>query len=190
MLPLSNALVGRNRLLVAMASTANQNMIYPLTQLLQQLAPPPQQQRHCRSMGHLVRVILREDLPGGKGRVREVVEVPAGYARNCLIPQKKALYASDENLKKLAEAHEILGTTPTEPSSSAVVVGIPLNNTTTTTTTVIKPTKISVPSKKKQKNKASPNLQKIPDDFLAAARLKHYLRNKHVRAHVTKRETH
>jgi len=33
------------------------------------------------------------------GEIGDVVEVSSGYARNFLIPQKKAMFASDENLK-------------------------------------------------------------------------------------------
>ena len=33
------------------------------------------------------------------GEIGEVVEVKSGYARNFLIPKKKAMFASDENLK-------------------------------------------------------------------------------------------
>ncbi len=53
-----------------------------------------------RSMGHTVQIILQEDLPGGKGYFGDVVEVRAGYARNFLIPTKKAFYATPENLKR------------------------------------------------------------------------------------------
>ncbi len=33
------------------------------------------------------------------GEIGDVVEVRSGYARNFLIPKKKAMFASDENLK-------------------------------------------------------------------------------------------
>ena len=33
------------------------------------------------------------------GEIGDVVEVSSGYARNFLIPKKKAMFASDENLK-------------------------------------------------------------------------------------------
>ena len=51
-------------------------------------------------MGHTVQIILQDDLPGGKGYSGEVVTVKAGYARNYLIPTKKAFYATPENLKR------------------------------------------------------------------------------------------
>jgi large subunit ribosomal protein L9 len=51
-------------------------------------------------MGHTVNIILQDDLPGGKGYIGEVVTVRAGYARNFLIPTKKAFYATPENLTR------------------------------------------------------------------------------------------
>lgn len=52
-------------------------------------------------MGHTVRIILTDDLPNGKGYSGDVVTVKAGYARNYLIPEKKALYAIPANFKRL-----------------------------------------------------------------------------------------
>ena len=51
--------------------------------------------------GHTVRLIALEDLPHGKAYKDEVVRVKAGYARNYLIPQKKALYATPHNFHRL-----------------------------------------------------------------------------------------
>lgn len=51
-------------------------------------------------MGHTVQIILQDDLPGGKGYVGDVVTVKAGYARNYLIPTRKAYYATPENLER------------------------------------------------------------------------------------------
>ena len=57
-------------------------------------------QRKQRRLGHSVRVILTSDLAEGKGYVGDVLSVKAGYARNDLIPQKKAVYATPENLAR------------------------------------------------------------------------------------------
>ena len=46
---------------------------------------------HCSTL----RVILLEDLPG-RGKAGEEVEVKRGFARNFLIPQKKAVYNTDK----------------------------------------------------------------------------------------------
>lgn len=61
------------------------------------LAP---QQAQLRAK-HTVRVILQDDLPNGKAYAGEVLHVAAGYARNYLIPQRKALYATRQNFAKL-----------------------------------------------------------------------------------------
>lgn len=50
---------------------------------------------------HTVRIILLEDLPSGKGHSGEVMHVKAGFARNYLIPNKMALYATPENFVRL-----------------------------------------------------------------------------------------
>lgn len=52
-------------------------------------------------MGHTVRVIVQQDLADGKAYEGDVMEVKAGYARNFLIPQKKALYATRQNFERL-----------------------------------------------------------------------------------------
>jgi hypothetical protein len=51
--------------------------------------------------GHTVRLIALEDLPHGKGYQGDVVNVKAGYARNFLVPKKKAIYATPQNFDKL-----------------------------------------------------------------------------------------
>eukprot|EP01083_Nonionella_stella_P007298 21109_1 len=50
---------------------------------------------------HSVRVILTSDLPDGRGYSGDVQHVKAGYARNYLIPQKKALYATPHNFLRV-----------------------------------------------------------------------------------------
>ena len=52
-------------------------------------------------MGHSVRVILTSDIDGGEGYKGDVLSVSAGYARNKLIPQKLALYATPQNFERL-----------------------------------------------------------------------------------------
>lgn len=49
---------------------------------------------------HTVKVILTSDLPEGKGYAGDVLTVKAGYARNHLIPLKKALYATPTNFER------------------------------------------------------------------------------------------
>ena len=38
------------------------------------------------------------------GKIGDVVNVKDGFARNYLIPQKKALFASEKNIKEVADA--------------------------------------------------------------------------------------
>lgn len=52
-------------------------------------------------MGHQVRIIVRQDLPHGKGYKDDVLMVKAGYARNFLIPKKMAVYASRDKFQLL-----------------------------------------------------------------------------------------
>ena len=54
-----------------------------------------------RRYGHTVRIILKEDLPDGRGYSGDVMTVKAGYARNYLVPKKMALYATPENFERL-----------------------------------------------------------------------------------------
>ena len=50
---------------------------------------------------HTVRLIALEDLPHGKAYEGDVIRVKAGYARNFLIPKKKAVYATPQNFERL-----------------------------------------------------------------------------------------
>lgn len=49
---------------------------------------------------HTVRVIVRQDIPP-KAYEGDIVHVKAGYARNYLLPHKKAVYATRQNFEKL-----------------------------------------------------------------------------------------
>jgi Ribosomal protein L9, N-terminal domain len=69
--------------------------------------PGPLHQRHSlnlcrRSMGHTVRIIVTQDVSDGKLYQGDIATVRAGYARNFLIPQKKAVYATRQNFLKLS----------------------------------------------------------------------------------------
>lgn len=58
-------------------------------------------QRQQIRQARTVRVILTQDLDDGKGYTGEVRTVKPGYARNFLIPRKKALYAIPKNFKRV-----------------------------------------------------------------------------------------
>jgi ribosomal protein L9 len=113
-------------------------------------------------MGHSVRIIATaENLPnGGKFAKGDVVTVKAGFARNYLIPQKMAVYATHKNFARLglsdphveAQLESLLGIIPQSGSS--------LQTTTIKTTAALE--------KGSQEE----------HDFKAAELLKHYLRSK------------
>ena len=54
-----------------------------------------------RYMSHTVRIIITDDVSVGKLYAGEIANVRAGYARNFLIPHKKAVYATRQNFLKL-----------------------------------------------------------------------------------------
>jgi len=58
--------------------------------------------QQCR-MGHTVRVILIQDLEEGEGKgyKGDILNVKAGYARNFLLPKKKAVYATPNKFQLL-----------------------------------------------------------------------------------------
>lgn len=68
--------------------------------ILQQEQPQNNNSQNKR-WGHTVRLIALEDLPHGKAYKGDVLTVKAGYARNHLVPQKLALYATPQNFEKL-----------------------------------------------------------------------------------------
>ena len=54
-----------------------------------------------------MQVILLEDV-AGVGRKHDIVTVSNGYARNFLIPRKKAVYATEKEIKHIQELKETL----------------------------------------------------------------------------------
>jgi len=54
-----------------------------------------------------MKVILREDIPS-LGKMGDMVEVANGYARNYLIPQKKAIPATHKNVKVIEQERRVL----------------------------------------------------------------------------------
>lgn len=72
-------------------TTVNKMLQSPL---LRSLSAFPQ-----RRLAHTVRVIAVKDIPQ-KAQVGQITAVKAGYARNYLIPEKYAVYATPDNMKK------------------------------------------------------------------------------------------
>ncbi|OQS06621.1 transmembrane protein [Thraustotheca clavata] len=59
-----------------------------------------------RSFANRVDMVLKQDVPK-LGFIGEVVNVKAGYARNYLYPEKKAVYATKVNLNKYAQDKKV-----------------------------------------------------------------------------------
>lgn len=109
------------------------------------------QQEHRRYLGHTVRVIITSnDGVNGKAYYGDVMEVKAGYARNYLLPQKKAVYATRQKFLQYDIIDPLL---VTESSSSAL--------------SQLQPKQSSFPTDDQQ-----------DEDLKAADLLKYYLRNK------------
>lgn len=77
-----------------------------------------------------MKIILKEDVRG-LGYKDDVVEVKDGYGRNYLIPQGKAIVASNSNLKMLAEnlrqrAHKIAQLKADAEAAAAALEGVSL----------------------------------------------------------------
>ena len=77
-----------------------------------------------------MKIILKEDV-SGLGYKDDVVEVKDGYGRNYLIPQGKAIVASNSNLKMLAEnlrqrAHKIAQLKADAEAAAAALEGVSL----------------------------------------------------------------
>ena len=96
--------------------------------LLQQLQQQQQQVRHK----HRVRVIVTRDLPEGQMRgayAGEVHDVAAGYARNYLVPEKYAVYATPRNFERCGlvdpaiAAREEEHAAAADPASGGTVAG-------------------------------------------------------------------
>ncbi|HEX5036512.1 MAG TPA: 50S ribosomal protein L9 [bacterium] len=54
-----------------------------------------------------MQIILREDIPS-LGKAGEVVKVSEGYGRNFLLPRKKAMIATEGNLKRLEQDKQVI----------------------------------------------------------------------------------
>lgn len=73
------------------------------------------------------KVILTEDIET-LGRVGDVVSVKAGYGRNYLIPQGKALPATGGNLKLVSERRQVFEAAAIEARDEAAQLANRINN--------------------------------------------------------------
>jgi len=74
-----------------------------------------------------MQLILREDVPS-LGKAGDVVKVRDGYARNYLLPKKKAMLANPGNLKSLEVQKKIIEKNKAQQKSDAESVASRLNN--------------------------------------------------------------
>ena len=74
-----------------------------------------------------MKVILLENLKK-IGSIGEIIDVKRGYARNFLIANQKALYASKENIKQVEKIKTELGKKDLEKKKSAKVLMEKVNN--------------------------------------------------------------
>ena len=73
-----------------------------------------------------MKVILLENVKR-VGSIGEVIEVKRGYARNFLIANKKALYASKENISEVAKIKTDLSIKDTEKKKEATQISEQIN---------------------------------------------------------------
>ena len=68
-----------------------------------------------------MKVVLLENLRK-LGNIGEIIDVKRGYARNFLIAQKKALFASEENIKQVEKIKTDLGKKDQEKKNKAKAI--------------------------------------------------------------------
>ena len=76
-----------------------------------------------------MKVILLENLRK-LGSIGEIINVKRGYARNFLIPQKKALFASEKNIKEVEKIKTDLNKKDQEKKKAAKEIAEKLKNKT------------------------------------------------------------
>ena len=76
-----------------------------------------------------MRIVLLENLRK-LGTIGEIINVKRGYARNFLIPQKKALFASEKNIKEVEKIKTDLNKKDQEKKKFAKEIAEKLKNKT------------------------------------------------------------
>ncbi len=76
-----------------------------------------------------MKIVLLENLRK-LGNIGEIINVKRGYARNFLIPQKKALFASDKNVKEVNKIKSDLNKKDQEKKKTAKEISEKLKNKT------------------------------------------------------------
>ena len=114
-----------------------------------------------------MRIVLLENLRK-LGTIGEIINVKRGYARNFLIPQKKALFASEKNIKEVEKIKTDLNKKDQEKKKVAKEIAEKLKNKTFEVKKLVtenkelygsvKPTEISKILEKNEKIKINPSL--------------------------------
>ena len=114
-----------------------------------------------------MKVVLLENLRN-LGSIGEIISVKRGYARNFLIPQKKALFASEKNIKDVDKIKSDLNKKDQEKRKSAKEISDKLKDKTFEVKKLVtenkelygsvKPTEISKILKEKEKIELSSSL--------------------------------
>ena len=102
-----------------------------------------------------MKVILLENVKR-IGSIGEVIEVKRGYARNFLIANKKALYASKENISEVEKIKADLSKKDNEKKKEASQIADQINGKKYS----VKKLKQNFPKKIMKKNKMQKKLQK------------------------------
>jgi len=74
-----------------------------------------------------MKIVLLENLRN-LGSIGQIIDVKRGYARNYLIPQKKALFASEKNIKQVEKIKIDLNKKDQEKKKEAKLIAEKLNN--------------------------------------------------------------
>ena len=114
-----------------------------------------------------MKIVLLENLRK-LGNIGEIINVKRGYARNFLIPEKKALFASEKNIKQVEKIKTDLNKKDQEKKKIAKEIGDKLKNKTFEIKKLVtenkelygsvKPTEISKILAEKEKVEINPSL--------------------------------
>ncbi len=121
-----------------------------------------------------MKVVLLENLKK-VGSIGDIIDVKRGFARNFLITNKKALYASNENIKKVEKIKTELNKKDQEKKNQASKISSLINNKKFTIRKLstenkelygsVKPTEISKLILEKNKLDVKPSMIELPKEI-------------------------
>ena len=128
-----------------------------------------------------MKVILLENVRK-VGSIGEIIDVKRGYARNYLISQKKALFASKENIKEVEKIKSELSKKDNEKKKEAAQIAEQINNKEYSVQKLstennelygsVKPTEISKLIKEKNKIDVKPSMIQPVEEIKALGKFK------------------